>query len=76
MVQRCELFSELLKVAESMKAFITHHMDGDEELRLRLEQSETDLTTVRKAVAEKAEALKKSEEERKTLWVELEGARK
>lgn len=46
MVQRCELFSELLKVGKSMKAFITHHMDGDEELRLRLEQSETNLTTV------------------------------
>lgn len=43
MVQQRELFSELLRVADHMKAFISHRMDGEEELHLRLEQFETNL---------------------------------
>lgn len=76
MVQRRELFSELLRVVEHMKAFITHRIDGEEELHVRLEQSETDLAAARKVAAEKAETLKKSEEEREALRIRLEGARK
>lgn len=41
MVRWRELLSELLKVAEFMRAFISHRLDGGEELRLRLKQSET-----------------------------------
>lgn len=76
MVQWRELLSKLLKVAEFMRAFISHRLDGGEELRLRLKQSETDLAAVRKVVAQKAEALKKAEEERETFRIELEGMRK
>lgn len=76
MVQRRELFSELLRVVEHMKTFITHRIDGEEELRVRLEQSETDLVAARKVAAEKAKTLKKSEEEREALRIQLEGARK
>ena len=37
MVQQRELFSDLLRIANHMKAFVSYHMDGEEELRLRLE---------------------------------------
>lgn len=47
-----------------MKAFVSYRMDGEEELRLRLEQSQTDLAATRKAAAQRAEALKRSQEER------------
>lgn len=43
MVQRRELFTDLLRVADHMKAFVSHRMGGEEELRLRLEQSEANL---------------------------------
>lgn len=76
MVQWRELLSKLLRVTEFMRAFTSHRLDGGEELRLRLKQSETDLAAVRKVVAQKAEALKKAEEERETFRIELEGMRK
>lgn len=76
MVRWRELLSELLKVAEFMRSFISHRLDGGEELRLRLKQSETDLAAVRKAVVEKVEALKKAEEDRETFQIELEEMRK
>lgn len=76
MVQRHELFSELLRVTDHMKAFVFHRMDDEEDLHLRLEQSETDLAAARKAVVERVEALKRSQEERGTLRVELEKANK
>lgn len=75
-VRQCDLLSELLKVFESMRAFISHRLDGGEELRLRLEQSKTDLAVVLKTAAEKAKALKKAEEEREAFWIESEGMRK
>lgn len=75
MVQQRELFSELLRVADHMKAFVSHRMDGEEELRLRLEQSETNLAATWKAATESAEALKRSEEETKALRTELKGAK-
>lgn len=76
MVQWRELLSKLLKVAKFMRAFISHRLDSGKELRLRLKQFETDLAAVWKVVAEKAEALKKAEEERETFRIELEGIRK
>lgn len=76
MVQWRELLSKLLEVAEFIRAFISHLLDGGEELYLRLKQSETDLAAVPKVIAEKAEAPKKVEEERETFRIELEGMRK
>lgn len=43
MVQRRDLFADLLRVADHMKAFVSHRMGGEEELRLRLGQSEANL---------------------------------
>lgn len=54
MVRQRELLSELLKVSDSMRAFISHRLDGGEELCLRLEQSETDLAVVLKTAAKKS----------------------
>lgn len=76
MVRQRELLSELLKVSESMRAFISHRLDGGEELRLRLEQSETDLAAVLKTTAKKAKTLKKAENEREAFRIESKGMRK
>ena len=45
MVQRRRLFAELLRVSDHMKAFVSHHVGGEEELRQRLAQSESSLAT-------------------------------
>lgn len=74
MARQRELLSELLLGTESMRVFITHRMDGDEELRLRLERSKIDLATAQKIVVEKTEALKKVEVERKTTGAKLKEA--
>lgn len=60
MVQQRELFSDLLRVVDHMKAFVSHHMGDEEELRSRLEQSEANLAAAQKIVAENAEALRRS----------------
>ncbi|KAL6328594.1 hypothetical protein AAG906_038789 [Vitis piasezkii] len=72
MVQRCELFSDLLRVADHMKAFVSYRMGGKEELRLKLQQSEIDLAIAQKAAAENAEALRRSEDDKEALRIELE----
>lgn len=59
-----------------MRAFISHRLDGGGELRLRLEQFETDLTAVLKTAAEKAKTLKKAEEDMEAFRIEWEGMRK
>lgn len=74
MARQCELLSELLSGTESMRVFITHHMDGDEELRLRLKRSEIDLATAQKIIVEKTEVLKKVEAERETAGAKLKEA--
>lgn len=71
MVQQRELFTDLLRVADHIKVFVSHHMGG-EELRLRFEQSEANLAAAQKAAAEKAEALRRSEDDKEALWIELE----
>lgn len=48
MVQRRELFSDLLRIADHMNAFISHRMGGEEELRSRLEQSKANLAAAQK----------------------------
>lgn len=72
MVRRCELHLEQLRVAETIRSFIAHHLDDSKFLSLRLEQSETDLASIRMVAAEKAEAFKTAEEEREALRIELE----
>lgn len=72
MVQRCELFSDLLRVADHMKAFVSHRMGSEEELRLRLEQYEVNLVAAQKTAKENVEALRRSEEDKEALRIELE----
>lgn len=72
MVRRCELHLEQLRVAETMRSFIAHHLDDSKFLSLRLEQSETDLASIWMVAAEKTETFKTAEEEREALRIELE----
>lgn len=75
MVQQRELFSDLLRMADHVKAFVSQRMGCEEELRLRLEQAETSLTAARRASEKSAEALKRSQEDNEALRIELEEAR-
>ena len=47
MAQQHDLFSDLLRTADYMKAFISQRINSDEELRLRLEQAEASLSAGR-----------------------------
>ena len=58
-----------------MKAFVSQRMSGEEELRLRLEQAEANLSAARRASEESVEALKRSQEDNEALWIELEEAK-
>ena len=60
MVQQHDLFTDLLRTANYMKAFISQRMNGEEELRSRLEQAEASLSAAWRASEESAEALKRS----------------
>ena len=60
MAQQRDLFSDLLRTADYMKAFVSQRKDSEEELRLRLEQAEASLSVARRAFEESAEALKRS----------------
>lgn len=75
MVQQRELFSDLLRIVDHMKVFVSHHMGGKEELRSRLEQSEANLAAAQKITAENAEALRRSQEDKEALQIELEEAK-
>ena len=75
MAQQCDLFSDLLRTANYMKAFISQRMNGEEELRSRLEQAEASLSAARRAFEESAEALKKSQEDNEALRIELAKAK-
>ncbi|RVW83371.1 hypothetical protein CK203_038879 [Vitis vinifera] len=44
MAQQRDLFSDLLRTADYMKAFVSQRKDSEEELRLRLEQAEASLS--------------------------------
>lgn len=71
-----KFFSNLLRVADHMKAFVSHRLGSEEELHLRLEQSKANLAAAQKAAAENAEALKRSECEKEALQLELEKVRR
>ena len=60
MVQQRDLFSDLLRISDHMKAFVSQRMSGEEELRLRLDQAESSLSAARRASEESAETLKRS----------------
>ena len=65
MAQQHDLFTDLLRTADYMKAFASQRKNSENQLRLRLEEAETSLSTVREdneaLQAELAEA--KSQEE-------------
>lgn len=75
MVQRRELFTDLLRVADHMKAFVSHRMGGEEELHLRLEQSKANLAAAQKATIENVDALRRFEEDKEALRIKLEEAK-
>lgn len=50
MVQWRELFTDLMRVADHIKVFVSHHMGGEEELCLRLEQSKANLAATTEKV--------------------------
>ena len=47
MVQQHDLFSDLLRTADYMKAFASQRRNSEEEVHLRLEQAETSLSAAR-----------------------------
>lgn len=59
-----------------MWAFISHHLDGDEELHSRLEQVEIDLTAARKTAEDGTETLKLAEMERESFRTETDKLKK
>ena len=70
-VQQRNLFSDLLRITDHMKVFVSQRMNGEKELRSRLEQAEANLSAARRAFEESAEALKKSQDDNEALRIEL-----
>ena len=68
---REQLFKRL-EVAEAMRAFISHHPGGIEELRSRLEKVEAKLVVAQKAVVDGAEKLSRAEEEMGVVRAEVD----
>ena len=64
MMRTREQLFKRLEVAEAMKAFISHHLGGIEEMHSRLERMEADLANAQKTVADGAEMLKLAEGEK------------
>ena len=60
MVQQHNLFTDLLRISDHMKACVSQHISGEEELRSRLEQAEASLSVARRASKESVGALKRS----------------
>lgn len=75
MVRQHDLFSDLLRITDHMKTFVPKRMSVEKELRSRLEQAQTNLSVVRKASKESAEALKKSQDDNEALRQKLEEAK-
>ena len=75
MVRQGALLFQWLKVAEAMRAFISHHMSGHEELRTKLERVESDLTAVQKVAVEGADALKLADGEKEAIRAEADKLR-
>ena len=70
-VQQRDFFSDLLRITDHMKVFVSQRMNGEKELRSRLEQAEANLSAARRAFEESAEALKKSQDDNEALRIEL-----
>ena len=72
------MFFKRLEVIEVMGAFLAQKMGGNEELRSKMEQAESNLVAAQKAVADGTESLKKAKEEREVAnaearWLTEEG---
>ena len=65
-----------LKVAETMRAFISQHPGGIEGLRAQLEKVEAELASARKAVSDGTERLCQVEEEREAIRAEADSLKK
>ena len=75
MSSREQLF-ERLKVAEAMRAYISQHPDGVDELCAQLEKVEAELASARTAVSDGAELLCRVEGEREAIWAEAGSLKK
>ena len=71
MVRQHDLFTDLLRISDHMKAFVSQRTIVEGELRSRLEQTEASLSAARRASEESAEALKKSHDDNEALRMEL-----
>ena len=57
---------------ETMRAFISHHQDGIEEMHSKLERVEVDLAAAQKPMADKAEKVKLAEGEKGAIRAEAD----
>ena len=48
MAQQHDLFADLLRTTDYMKIFVSRHKESENQLRLRLEEAEASLSTIRK----------------------------
>lgn len=76
LIRRRDILLERLKVAKSMRAFISHRMSTTEELRARLEQVESELAATQKAADDGAKALKTAEVKKEATQVEADQLRR
>ena len=75
-MRSCEQLFDQLKVAEAMRAYISQHPGGVDELRTQLEKVEAQLASARKAVSDGAERLCQVEGEREAIRAEADSLRK
>ena len=75
-MRSCEQLFKRLKVAEAMRAYISQHPGGVDELRAQLEKVEAKLASARKAVYDGAEWLCQVEGEREAIRAEADSLRK
>lgn len=66
------LLFERLKVAEAMRAFISHRLGDSEELCAKLERVEADLAATQKAVGDRTKALKLVKGEKRAICAEAD----
>ena len=76
MMRSREQLFERLKVAEAMRAYISQHPGGVDELRAQLEKVEAELASARKAVSDGAERLYQVEGDREVIRVEADSLKK
>ena len=75
MVKQHDLFTDMLRITDHMKAFVSQRMSGEEELRSRLEQAEANLSAARRASKDSVESLKRSQNDNEALRIELAEAK-